>query len=72
MFIDAYELVNESGANSSLAPVVAPQIEQDALAVPVPGEDGEPQSVSGPAFDTVFSLIALGALMVLAVQVAQL
>ncbi len=70
MFSDALPPVNEFGPNSGRdcceSEVMVP------LAFPVPGEDGEPQSVSGPAFDTAFSLVALGALMVLAVQVAQL
>lgn len=63
MLFHAYLPVNETKADNQVA-VERPYIDPVPYVLPVPGEDGEPQSVSSLVFDCSIAMVALGALIV--------
>lgn len=64
MFMDACSPVNDSGTNSPVERVERPYIDPVPCVLPVPGEDGEPQSVSNLAFHCCLGLVVLGLLII--------
>lgn len=64
MFTGSYLPVNAPTANSPVADVERPYIDPIPDCIPVPGEDGERQSVSNLVFDCCLAAVALAALIV--------
>lgn len=63
MLLHAYLPVNETKGNNPTL-VERPYIDPVPAELPVPGEDGEPQSISPLVFDVCLGLVALTALWV--------
>jgi hypothetical protein len=64
MLLHAHLPVNESRGNNPTCAVDRPYIDPVPHALPVPGEDGAPQSVSPLVFDVCIGLVLLGLLFI--------
>ena len=65
MLLHAYLPVNETRAHSPAETAQDTNVDAGPVVLPVPGEDGEPQSVAPLVFDCCFAMVVLALLFVL-------